>query len=60
MDMDPNEVFAACRRGDLSSLQLVIAKDSTLLRRKDSSYFDETPYIVPAGMFIVSVPDYYL
>ena len=43
MDMDSDKVFAACRRGDLVSLERLLAKDSTLLHRKNFDLDDETP-----------------
>ena len=42
MDSD-KEVFAACRRGDLVRLERLLAKDSTLLHRKNFDLYNETP-----------------
>ena len=38
-----SEVFAACERGDLVRLERLVAKDSTLLHRKNFYLYDETP-----------------
>jgi len=42
MDSD-EEVFAACGRGDLVRLERLLAKDSTLLHRKNVDFYGETP-----------------
>ena len=44
MDSD-KKVFDACERGDLVRLERLLAKDSTLLHRKNFDFFDETPLL---------------